>query len=133
MLALFFPPLSSILGSFLTANRAEACSCCLGVEKVVASFDTKGPALFLAERAAWSDSLGGVLAVPQPELLPIYDNIIPFAFRDALYASSVRLTQKYVSQAISFTPLAVYPAGRTQRPRGGCHSSLDKGWACNRC
>lgn len=113
MLALFFSPLSSILGSFLTANRAEACSCCLGVEKFMASFATKGPGLFLAERAAWSDSLGGALAVPQPELLPTYDNIIPFAFRDALYASSVRLTQKYVTQTSCFTPLAVYTAGRT--------------------
>lgn len=83
----------------------------------MASFNTKSPGLFLAERAAWSDSLGGSLAVPQPELLPIYDSIIPFAFRDALYASSVRLTQKYVNQTSCFTPLAVYTAGRTQRQR----------------
>ena len=79
----------------------------------MASFATKGPGLFLAERAAWNDSLGGALAVPQPELLPSYDNISPFAFRDALSASSVRLTQNYVTQTSCFTPLAVYTAGRT--------------------
>lgn len=47
--------------------------------------------------------MGSAHVVPRPELLPIYDNIISFAFRDALYALSVRLTQKYVHQAKRLT------------------------------
>ena len=48
---------------------------------------------------ACCDSLGAAYGVPWPELLPIQDNIISLAFRDELYAPSVRLTQKYAHQA----------------------------------
>lgn len=72
---------------------------------------------YFRQRTAWSDSLASLHVVPGPELLPIYDNVISFAFRDALYAPSVRLTQKYVCQAKYLTSPSdlhcIWPSGRT--------------------
>lgn len=124
MLALFFSPFL-YLRKLPHSQQSRGVLLLLGSRKSRVGLLTKGPALFLAERAAWSDSLGGVLASPQPELYLFNAQINHLLSEMHFMPPSVRLTQK-VSSARQQLHSPLHCRQDCQEAEGGCHSSLDK-------